>query len=60
VEYQDELCRVGLALYSHKWLAVPAQAFGTIICAECGEVTVECCARVKHGQIVSIPCAAKP
>jgi len=34
-------------------------AFDTIICAECGEVTVERYARVKHGRIVCIPCAEK-
>lgn len=34
-------------------------AFDTIICAECGEVTVERYARVKHGKIVCIPCAEK-
>ena len=33
--------------------------FNTVICAECGEVTVERYARVKHGQIVCIPCAEK-
>jgi formylmethanofuran dehydrogenase subunit E len=34
-------------------------AFDTIICAECGEVTIERYARVKHGQIVCQPCAEK-
>jgi formylmethanofuran dehydrogenase subunit E len=34
-------------------------AFDTILCAECGEVTVERYARVKHGKIVCIPCAEK-
>lgn len=34
-------------------------AFDTIFCAECGEVTVERYARVKHGKIVCIPCAEK-
>jgi formylmethanofuran dehydrogenase subunit E len=34
-------------------------AFDTIICAECGEVTVERYARVKHGKIVCQPCAEK-
>jgi formylmethanofuran dehydrogenase subunit E len=34
-------------------------AFDTIICAECGEVTVERYARVKRGKIVCIPCAEK-
>ncbi len=34
-------------------------AFETIICAECGEVTVERYARVKHGKIVCQPCAEK-
>jgi formylmethanofuran dehydrogenase subunit E len=34
-------------------------AFDTILCAECGEVTVERYARVKHGQIVCQPCAEK-
>jgi len=38
---------------------MPPHDFDTIICAECGEVTVECYARVKHGQIVCIPCAAR-
>ncbi len=33
--------------------------FDTILCAECGEVTVERYARVKHGKIVCIPCAEK-
>jgi formylmethanofuran dehydrogenase subunit E len=36
-----------------------AHAFDTIICAECGEVTVERYARVKQGKIVCIPCAEK-
>ncbi|MCL4396489.1 MAG: FmdE family protein [Chloroflexi bacterium] len=34
-------------------------AFDTILCAECGEVTVERYARVKHGKIVCTPCAEK-
>ena len=34
-------------------------AFDTIVCAECGEVTVERYARVKHGKIVCQPCAEK-
>ena len=34
-------------------------AFDTIICADCGEVTVERYARVKHGKIVCIPCSEK-
>ncbi len=34
-------------------------AFDTIICAECGEVTVERYARVKHGKVVCMPCAEK-
>jgi formylmethanofuran dehydrogenase subunit E len=34
-------------------------AFDTILCAECGEVTVERYARVKKGKIVCIPCAEK-
>lgn len=34
-------------------------AFDTILCAECGEVTVERYARVKHGKIVCIPCSEK-
>jgi formylmethanofuran dehydrogenase subunit E len=34
-------------------------AFDTIICAECGEVTVERYARVRQGKIVCIPCAEK-
>ena len=34
-------------------------AFDTIICTECGEVTVERYARVKHGMIVCMPCAEK-
>ena len=33
--------------------------FNTIICAECGEVTIERYARVKNGQIVCMPCAEK-
>ena len=33
--------------------------FNTVICAECGEVTVERYARVKHGKIVCIPCSEK-
>jgi len=32
-------------------------AFDTIICAGCGEVTVERYARVKNGRIVCMPCA---
>jgi formylmethanofuran dehydrogenase subunit E len=38
---------------------VAPHAFDTIICAECGEVTVERYARIKHGKIVCIPCAEK-
>ena len=34
-------------------------AFDTVICAECGEVTVERYARVKHGKIVCQPCLEK-
>jgi formylmethanofuran dehydrogenase subunit E len=34
-------------------------AFNTIICAECGEVTVERYARIKNGKIVCQPCAEK-
>ncbi len=34
-------------------------AFDTIICPECGEVTVERYARVKDGKRVCIPCADK-
>jgi len=34
-------------------------AFDTVICAECGETTVERYARVKHGKIVCIPCAER-
>jgi formylmethanofuran dehydrogenase subunit E len=34
-----------------------AGTFDTIICAECGEVTVERYARLKHGKIVCQPCA---
>ena len=34
-------------------------AFDTVLCAECGEVTVERYARLKHGKIVCIPCAEK-
>jgi formylmethanofuran dehydrogenase subunit E len=34
-------------------------AFETIVCAECGEVTVERYARVKHGKIVCQPCAER-
>ncbi|MGQ9503225.1 MAG: FmdE family protein [Anaerolineae bacterium] len=33
--------------------------FNTVICAGCGEVTVERYARVKNGQIVCMPCAEK-
>ena len=33
--------------------------FNTIICAACGEVTVERYARVKNGGIVCMPCAKK-
>jgi formylmethanofuran dehydrogenase subunit E len=33
--------------------------FNTVICAECGEVTVERYARIKHGKIVCIPCSEK-
>ena len=32
--------------------------FNTIICAQCGETTVERYARVKNGQIVCMPCAS--
>ena len=38
---------------------MPPHAFDTMLCAECGEVTVERYARVKHSQIVCIPCAEK-
>ena len=38
---------------------MPPHAFDTILCAECGEVTVERYARVKHGKIVCMPCAEK-
>jgi formylmethanofuran dehydrogenase subunit E len=34
-------------------------AFDTVICNECGEVTVERYARIKHGKIICIPCAEK-
>lgn len=34
-------------------------AFDTILCAECGEVTVERYARLKRGKIVCQPCAKK-
>ena len=34
-------------------------AFDTILCAECGEVTLERYARVKGGKIVCMPCASK-
>lgn len=34
-------------------------AFDTIICADCGEVTVERYARVKNGKLVCAPCAEK-
>jgi formylmethanofuran dehydrogenase subunit E len=34
-------------------------AFDTILCADCGEVTVERYARVKNGKIVCQPCAEK-
>jgi formylmethanofuran dehydrogenase subunit E len=33
--------------------------FNTVICVECGEVTVERYARVKQGKIVCIPCSEK-
>jgi formylmethanofuran dehydrogenase subunit E len=33
--------------------------FNTVICTECGEVTVERYARVKRGKIVCIPCAER-
>ena len=42
--------------------SVPARRphdFDPIICAACGEVTVERYARVKNGQIACIPCAEK-
>lgn len=39
--------------------SIAPHAFDTIICAECGEVTVERYARVSHGKIVCIPCAEK-
>ncbi|MHB9032101.1 MAG: FmdE family protein, partial [Anaerolineae bacterium] len=39
--------------------AAAPHAFDTILCAECGEVTVERYARVKHGKIVCIPCSEK-
>ncbi len=38
---------------------MPPHAFDTIICADCGEVTVERYARVKDGKRVCIPCADK-
>lgn len=43
-----------------KLLPMQPHAFDTVICAECGEVTVERYARVKHGKIVCQPCAEKP
>jgi formylmethanofuran dehydrogenase subunit E len=33
--------------------------FNTVICTECGEVTVERYARIKQGKIVCIPCSEK-
>ena len=54
----DELFNIG-PVVEGKPVAPPPHAFDTIICAECGEVAVERYARVKHGQIVCMPCAAK-
>jgi formylmethanofuran dehydrogenase subunit E len=42
-----------------KLLPMQPHAFDTIICAECGEVTVERYARVKNGKILCQPCAEK-
>jgi formylmethanofuran dehydrogenase subunit E len=45
-----------------KQVELPPQkphAFDTIVCAECGEVTVERYARLKHGKVVCAPCAEK-
>jgi len=58
-EPTEKLLAVGPVMEG-KPVQMPPHAFDTIICAECGEVTVERYARVKHGQIVCIPCAAKP
>lgn len=33
--------------------------FNTVLCEECGEVTVERYARVKNGKVVCMPCAEK-
>lgn len=33
--------------------------FNAVVCADCGEVTVERYARIKNGKIVCIPCAEK-
>ncbi len=55
----EKLVSVGPVMVREQAPMLP-HAFDTIICAECGEVTVERYARVKHGQIVCIPCAAKP
>jgi formylmethanofuran dehydrogenase subunit E len=38
-------------------LPMKPHAFDTIICASCGEVTVERYARVKSGKVVCAPCA---
>ena len=57
-EPAENLFSIGTVSEGKPTTMVP-HAFDTIICAECGEVTVERYARVKHGKIVCIPCAAK-
>ena len=42
-----------------KLLPMAPHAFDTILCAECGEVTVERYARVNPPKIVCIPCSEK-
>jgi len=54
----EKLVTVG-TITERKPASMLPHAFDTVICAECGEVTVERYARVKGGKIVCIPCAEK-
>ncbi|MHB1415665.1 MAG: FmdE family protein [Chloroflexota bacterium] len=57
-EPTEKLFTVG-TVEEGKPVAMAPHAFDTIICAECGEMVIERYARVKHGKIVCMPCAAK-
>ncbi len=57
-EKTDVLFKIG-PIQEVKLPPMLPHAFDTLICAECGEVTVERYARLKHGKIVCIPCSEK-